>query len=91
MAEENKRGVRKSRKGTVISKSGNKSVVVEVESRYPHPVYGKVLKRYTKCHAHDESNEAKLGDVVEIVETRPVSKLKKWRVVEVYGNKSKAL
>jgi len=88
MAEGNKRGVRKSRTGTVISKSGNKSVVVQVESKYPHPVYGKVLKRYTKCHAHDESNEAKPGDKVEIVESRPISKLKKWRVVEVLVKKS---
>jgi len=88
MAEANKRGVRKSRTGTVISKSGNKSVVVEVVRKYQHPLYGKTIKKHTKCHAHDESNEAQLGDKVKIVETKPVSKLKKWRVVEVVGKKS---
>lgn len=90
MAEAKKRGVRKTRIGTVISKSGAKSVVVQVESRYPHPMYKKVLTRRTKCHAHDESNEAKKGDRVKIVETKPVSKLKKWRVVEVIRKKSEA-
>lgn len=91
MAENDKgRGVRKSRTGTVVSKSGTKSIVVSVESRYPHPMYGKVMKRYTKCHTHDESNEAKVGDKVKIVEARPISKLKRWRVVEILGKKSEA-
>lgn len=85
------RGVRKSRTGAVVSKSGDKSVVVIVERKYPHPVYGKVLKGQTKCHAHDEKNEAKVGDKVRIVESRPVSKLKRWRVVEVLGKKSEKL
>ncbi len=88
MAEADKRGVRKTRTGTVISKSGSKSVVVLVERRYPHPIYKKVLKKQAKCHAHDESNEVQKGDRVKIVETKPVSKLKKWRVVEVLGKKS---
>ena len=92
MAEDEKsRGVRKSRTGTVSSKSGNKSIVVLVERRYPHPVYGKILKKQTKCHAHDEKNEAKVGDKVKIVETKPVSKLKKWRVIEILKTKSEAV
>ncbi len=89
MAEKD-RGVRKNRTGIVASKSGEKSVVVLVERRFPHPMYGKVLKRYTKCHAHDESNQAKKGDKVLIVEARPISKLKRWRVVEIVGKKSEA-
>lgn len=87
---ENDRGVRKGRTGMVASKSGEKSVVVLVERKFPHPVYGKVLKRHTKCHAHDESNQAKKGDKVRIVESRPISKLKRWRVVEILGEKSEA-
>ena len=90
MADGMSRGVRKSRTGTVASKSGDKSVVVIVERKYRHPVYGKVLKKQSKCHAHDEKNEVKPGDKVRIIETRPVSKLKKWRVVEVL-RKSEAL
>lgn len=86
----NKRGVRKNRTGSVVSKSGNKSVVVRVERKYPHPVYGKVLTEHTKFHAHDENNEAKVGDKVKLVECRPVSKLKKWRVVEVIGKKDES-
>jgi len=85
---ENSRGSRKSRTGEVVSKSGDKSVVVIVERRYPHPVYGKVLKGQTKCYVHDAKNEAKVGDKVKIVESRPISKLKRWRLAEVLGQKS---
>lgn len=75
------RGIRKSRKGKVVSKSGDKSIVVLVERRYHHPIYGKQLVAAKKYHAHDEENEAKVGDTVEIQETRPISKLKRWRLV----------
>ena len=79
---EEKRGARKVRKGTVTSKMGAKSVVVKVEYRELHPVYGKVVVRAKKYHAHDESDKVKVGDVVSIMETRPMSATKRWRVVE---------
>ena len=82
MANEEKRGARKVRKGTVVSKMGAKSVVVKVEYRELHPVYGKVIIRSKKYHAHDESDKVKVGDVVTIMETRPLSATKRWRVVE---------
>lgn len=81
--EANKRGVRKERSGAVVSKSGNKSVVVLVERKYRHPLYEKIVRDFKKMHAHDESNEVKVGDIVEIVETRPLSRLKRWRVERV--------
>lgn len=77
------RGRRKSRIGTVVSDKMNKTVVVVVERRYAHPLYGKQLTRTKKYHAHDENNEYHIGDVVRIVETRPLSKLKRWRVAEL--------
>jgi small subunit ribosomal protein S17 len=77
------RGRRKTRVGTVISDKMEKTVVVSVERRYAHPLYGKQVTRSKKYHAHDESNEAKSGDLVRIVETRPLSKTKRWRVEEV--------
>ena len=79
---EKARGDRKVRKGTVTSKMGTKSVVVKVEYRDLHPLYGKVVVRSKKYHAHDESDKVKVGDVVTIVETRPLSATKRWRVVE---------
>ncbi len=79
---EKTRGDRKVRKGTVTSKMGSKSVVVKVEYRELHPLYGKVVVRTKKYHAHDESDKVKVGDVVTIVETRPLSATKRWRVVE---------
>ena len=82
MANEEKRGARKVRKGTVVSKMGAKSVVVKVEYRELHPVYGKVIIRSKKYHAHDEADTAKVGDKVVIMETRPLSATKRWRVVE---------
>lgn len=75
--------MRKQRKGKVVSKSGDKSIVVIVESRKPHPLYGKIVKQSSKFHAHDEDNVASVGDTVVIMETRPISKLKRWRLVEV--------
>ena len=77
------RAVRKRRYGVVVSKSGDKTVVVEVERRQQHPLYGKTVRRKTKFHAHDEKNEARPGDKVSIVECRPVSRRKRWRVVSI--------
>lgn len=77
------RGHRKIRRGSVISKSGEKSVVVLVESRKQHPLYGKVIKTKTKLHVHDAENTANVGDKVVVVETRPISRLKRWRIQEV--------
>lgn len=75
------RGVRKVRTGVVISISGEKSVVVQGERRMPHPVYGKVVRQFKKYHCDDSTVGAKVGDTVEIVECRPISKTKRWRVV----------
>ena len=79
---ENPRNQRKSRTGVVVSDRGDKTVVVKVERRFSHPLYGKQVTRTKKYHAHDENNEFHPGDVVRIMETRPLSKLKRWRVVE---------
>ena len=81
MANEEQRGARKVRTGTVVSKMGVKSVVVKVEYRELHPLYGKVVVRSKKYHAHDEADTAKKGDVVTIMETRPLSATKRWRIV----------
>lgn len=77
------RNNRKTRRGTVLKKSGDKSIVVLVERRYQHPVYGKQLVDAKKYHTHDEKNEAAPGDFVVIQETRPLSKLKRWRLVKI--------
>lgn len=74
---------RKSLVGEVTSKMGDKSVKVTYFYKTPHPIYGKEVKRKTVLHAHDEKNECKVGDKVEISETRPLSKLKRWRVVRI--------
>lgn len=79
----NSRGARKTRVGRVVSDRQQKTVVVVVERRVSHPLYGKQVVRTKKYHAHDEENVAHAGDVVRIVETRPLSKTKRWRVVEV--------
>lgn len=76
------RGSRKVRKGVVVSKSGTKSVIVQGETRERHPIYGKVVRRFKKYHAHDEDNTAKVGDQVTIAETRPLSATKRWRIVK---------
>ena len=74
---------RKTEVGVVTSDKMNKTRRVEVTSLYPHPKYGKLLKHRTICHAHDESNQTHVGDIVEIMETRPLSKTKRWRVVRI--------
>ena len=82
MANEVTRGARKVRKGKVVSKMGIKSVVVEVSYREQHPLYGKIVIRRKKYHVHDEADTAKVGDEVVIMETRPLSATKRWRVVK---------
>ena len=77
------RARRKTRIGTVVSNKADKTVTVTVERRFPHPLYGKGVTRTKKYHAHDETNEYQVGDVVRIMETRPLSKTKRWRVVEL--------
>lgn len=77
------RNRRKARQGIVVSTAGDKTCVVKVEDRKPHPLYGKMMTHSTKFHAHDEKNEAGVGDTVTIMETRPLSKLKRWRLVEI--------
>jgi len=77
------RNARKTRIGLVVSDKMDKTVVVSIERRVQHPVYGKMVRRTKKLKAHDEQNEAKTGDTVRIMETRPLSKDKRWRVVEI--------
>jgi len=77
------RNNRKERTGSVTSNKMDKTITVVVETRLKHPIYHKFLKRTKKFHAHDEKNECQIGDVVRIMETRPLSKLKRWRLVEV--------
>jgi small subunit ribosomal protein S17 len=82
-AEAQSRGYRKARRGYVVSSKMEKTVVVEVENRVKHPVYGKVIRRTTKVKVHDEANTAGVGDLVLISETRPLSATKRWRLVEI--------
>ncbi|ANI90408.1 30S ribosomal protein S17 [Arachidicoccus ginsenosidimutans] len=77
------RNLRKSRIGVVSSNKMTKTITVAVERKVKHPIYGKFVKKTTKFHAHDEKNEAGIGDVVKIMETRPLSKTKRWRLVEI--------
>jgi small subunit ribosomal protein S17 len=77
------RAIRKARVGIVVSDSRDKTVTVEVRDTKRHPRYGKTIPARTKLHAHDEANEANVGDTVRIVETRPLSKMKRWRVDEI--------
>ncbi|WP_438353793.1 30S ribosomal protein S17 [Microbacterium sp. CJ88] len=77
------RGYRKTRRGYVVSDKMDKTIVVEVEDRVKHPLYGKVIRRTSKVKAHDESNSAGIGDLVVINETRPLSATKRWRLVEI--------
>ena len=81
MTEE--RTLRKVRVGMVVSDKMDKTVVIAIEDNVKHPVYGKIIKRTLKVHAHDENNECGMGDKVRIMETRPLSKTKRWRVVEI--------
>jgi len=82
-AVESKRGTRNVAEGIVLSDVRNKTITVEVKHLVKHPRYGKYIYRSTNLHAHDEKNEAKKGDRVEVVETRPISKQKRWRLVRV--------
>ena len=81
MTEE--RNLRKVRQGVVVSAVNDKTIVVAVKERKPHPIYGKMITSTKKFHAHDENNEALIGDTVRIMETRPLSKMKRWRLVEI--------
>jgi small subunit ribosomal protein S17 len=78
-----KRGRRKERRGVVVSDAMDKTVVVRVDILKPHPKYKKMMRRSVRLHCHDEQNQAKLGDTVRVVETRPLSKTKRWRVAEI--------
>ncbi len=82
-SETTERNARKTRVGMVVSDKMAKTVVVSIERRVQHPVYGKMIRRTKKLKAHDEQNEAKTGDTVRIMETRPLSKDKRWRLVEI--------
>jgi small subunit ribosomal protein S17 len=77
------RGLRKTRIGRVVSNKMDKTIVVAVEDNVKHPIYKKILKRTYKLKAHDENNECSIGDRVEVMETRPISKDKRWRLVEI--------
>ncbi|MDY2626479.1 MAG: 30S ribosomal protein S17 [Coriobacteriales bacterium] len=81
MTEE--RNSRKVRQGVVVSAAADKTITVLVSSRKPHPVYGKMVNHSKKFHAHDENNECGVGDTVRIMETRPLSKTKRWRLIEI--------
>ena len=76
---------RKEKVGIVIADRMDKTIVVEVERREPHPIYGKIVRKVKKFYVHDEKKEARLGDKVRIIETRPISKLKRWRLGEILG------
>ena len=80
---ENIRNSRKVRQGVVVSAANDKTIVVLVEERKPHPIYKKMMTTSKKFHAHDEKNECGVGDTVSIMETRPLSKQKRWRLVEI--------
>ena len=77
------RNLRKSRTGIVVSNKMDKTIVVAIRDNVVHPMYGKIIKRTLKVHAHDENNECGIGDKVSIMETRPLSKTKRWRVVSI--------
>ena len=81
MSEE--RNSRKVRQGVVVSASNDKTIVVKITERKPHPIYKKMMTSTKKLHVHDELNEAGVGDTVQIMETRPLSKMKRWRLVKI--------
>jgi len=82
MAEET-RNLRKVRQGVVVSDVNDKTIVVQIKERKAHPIYKKMMTTTKKFHAHDENNEAHIGDTVRIMETRPMSKMKRWRLLEI--------
>ena len=77
------RNLRKTRTGKVVSDKMDKTITVAIENHVKHPLYGKIVKRTYKLKAHDENNECKMGDTVKVMETRPLSKDKRWRLVEI--------
>lgn len=77
------RNLRKERTGVVVSDKMDKSIVVQIDRKVKHPIYGKFVKKSSKLVAHDETNDSNIGDTVRIMETRPLSKLKRWRLVEI--------
>jgi small subunit ribosomal protein S17 len=81
--EQSTRGTRKTRVGEVISSGMSKTIIVQTVTRVPHATFGKIVKQKKKFYAHDEENKARPGDMVRIMETRPMSRLKRWRLVEV--------
>ncbi len=81
--EQSVRGRRKVRTGVVVSDSMDKTVLVKIDRQLRHPLYKKIVRRSSKLAAHDETNEAHVGDTVRVIETRPISKTKRWRVVEI--------
>jgi small subunit ribosomal protein S17 len=83
MSEELQRGIRKTRQGVVVSDKMDKTIVVQVNTLKSHPLYGRTMKRSTRFQAHDENGEAGIGDTVEIMECRPISKNKNWRLLKV--------
>jgi small subunit ribosomal protein S17 len=83
MSEELQRGIRKTRQGIVVSDKMDKTIVVQVNTLKSHPLYGRTMKRSTRFQAHDENGEAGIGDTVDIMECRPVSKNKNWRLLKV--------
>jgi small subunit ribosomal protein S17 len=83
MEENIVRNLRKTRTGVVTSNKMDKTITIAIERKVKHPLYGKFVKKTSKFHAHDEKNECSIGDTVKIMETRPISKLKRWRLVEV--------
>jgi len=78
-----KRNMRKVRQGLVVSRSGEKTCVVQIKERKQHPVYGKMISSTKKLHVHDELNQTSVGDTVSVMETRPLSRMKRWRLVEI--------
>lgn len=87
--EKTERNLRKKREGRVVSKSGDKTVVVLIERRVRHPLYGKEIRISKKVHVHDEENKSGIGDVVRVMETRPLSKMKRWRLVDIISESAK--
>ena len=83
MSQATERNLRKTRTGKVVSDKMDKTIVVAIEDNFKHPKFGKVMKRRIKIHAHDEKNECGVGDVVEVMETRPLSATKRWRLARI--------
>ena len=83
MSEAIERNLRKTRTGKVVSTKMDKTIVVAIEDNFKHPLFGKVMKRRIKLHVHDENNECIVGDIVEVMETRPMSKTKRWRLASI--------